>query len=219
MSQIAQQPQGQQGALFDLPPCEITKPRKLAPQRGRAQPEPEELKLTLFGLEETKLAANKRAKRISNLITEIQDAPQLIAWREADIQTLGYFIEKSRKVQLSPNDLDGLHRFVDMSDLLTDADRKQMKRRKVWRRLPKGWPGAKPRDTYPAALHNKEVRHLRDLQKFCKEEIELATEELKQNQSELERLRKVCPLPKDIAEQHQLTSAGYRLEPSRKKTS
>src|SRR5574340_842576 len=94
---------------------------------------------TLFGVTETKQEQRERAKTLAELYAATRDAPDAIACRKGQIDQLTYFIDKSNRRRLDPNDLDGLQRLIGETDeLLTKADCASMRRnRKIWKPFPK----------------------------------------------------------------------------------
>lgn len=179
---------------------------------------PSEPERTLFGLVETKRQARKRAQEIVRLIDAIETAPEAIAYREQHIESLAYFIERSRKVKLDPNDLDGLVRMVgDTQWLLTEGECHAMHRKKIWRLYPLGWLGVRPGQMYPAALHPKEIAFLREMQDELRDEMEAITAGAEVCESELVTLRAVGSLPDDVAERYSLTPDGHSKQPHAKR--
>lgn len=177
-------------------------------------PQRTEPERTLFGIVETKAQARKRAQEMVRLIGAIEDAPVAIQYREQHIDALCYFIERSKKVELDPNDLDGLVRMVgDTQGLLTDGERRAMHKKHIWRVYPLGWIGTRPGQMYPAAMHPKEIRYLRKVQDELREEIKKIAEGVEISKVELEVLRAVGPLPEDVAQRYSLTSEGYSARP------
>src|SRR5205807_3685515 len=148
----------------------------------------------------TKAQSRNRAKRIVHLLGAIEEAPRALRCCEHDIALLEYFIERSERTQLGPNDRDGLLRFVgDLQELLTEEECRQMRENKsIWRPYPPGWLGMRPRDLYAAALHAREIAYLRNLQAQRREDREAITDGVKSWESELLRLQKIGPLPEDL---------------------
>jgi hypothetical protein len=192
--------------------------------RKEARPgnsESNEPDVTLFGVVETKLQASKRAKRIVQLHGIIEGAPETLACYENDIRLLGYFIERATAVALTPNDRDGLLRFVgDIEGLLSEDECREMQEnRTIWRPNPRGWIGTLHGELYPAALHPKEVAYLLQLQDERREEIVALRMDVEEAEAELATLKRICPLRDDVAARHSLTPAGDRLKPTNSKRS
>ncbi len=165
--------------LADFPSSVVREqPRKQKKIRRKAAREPR-VDHTLFGIAESDAAATKRARAIAALITNLEEIPELIEIRRHDIRALAYFIRRSSEVKLDPNDLDGLGRLVGPTeDLLTARDWQQLRRRKIWREYPPGYLGMRPGSVYPAALHEKEIAYLREMQELCRNEIFCARRDL-----------------------------------------
>ncbi len=181
-------------------------------KRTRA-PSPTEPECTLFGIVETKAQARKRAQQLVRLIGAIEEAPEAMQSRAEHIDTLAYFIERSRQVALDPNDLDGLIRMVgDTQELLTEAEYRAMRNKNIWRVYPLGWIGTRPGQMYPAALHPKELKYLRELQDELREEMEAIREDVERCKAELELLRAVGPLPDEVTQRYSLTPDGHSLK-------
>lgn len=182
------------------------------PAKRAYRPEPTEPEHTLFGIVETKTQARKRAQEMVRLIGAIDDAPVAIECRAEHIAALAYFIERSNKVALDPNDLDGLMRMVgDTQELLSEGECRAMRNKNIWRMYPLGWIGTRPGDMYPAALHPKEIHYLRQVQDELREEMEAIREGAELCKADLGRLRAVGPLPEDVAKRYSLTPNGYSL--------
>ncbi len=167
----------------------------------------------LFGPVENKAQARKRAQRIVVLLGAIAEAPQAIHCCNSHIEALEYFIDKSLRVQLDPNDRDGLLRLIgDTEEVLTEEDCEEMRSNpQIWRPYIHGWIGARPGDMYAAALHPKEVAYLRDTQENLRAEPAAILEGEKNCQAELAALRAIGPLPQDVAHRYALTPEGSRL--------
>ena len=209
-----------QTTLFDIAiaessgtPPEPEQPKSSCPKRSAQPKQLVRVEQTLFGVVENDRAAAQRAKCIVTLVSDIENAPEFIDQRKGLIQSLAYYIRRSKQIRLDPNDRDGLLRLVgDIEEVLTDADRRSMHERKIWRPYPKGWLGVREGSRYAAALHEKEIRYLQELQDDCRQDIKAARAELKQNQTELVKLRAVAPLPPKIAERYGLTPDGFPLK-------
>jgi hypothetical protein len=182
-----------------------TKPCSIA--KRRAQTEDEEPTQTLFGPVETKSQARRRAKRIVQLLGAIEDGPEAIRSCENHIDTLQYFIERSLQVELDPNDRDGLQRLVgDTEEVLTESDCEEMRSNpQIWRPYLVGWLGARIGEMYAAALHPKEVAHLRQMQEGIREEASAIVAAVADAQAELVALKAIGTLPEDIAQRYALT--------------
>ncbi len=194
------------------------KPSRVSPSHtSRDQEESAEPEATLFGPVETKAQARKRAQRIVRLIGTIEEAPDILACYEGDITTLDYFIERGTNGTLSPNDHDGLRRFVgDLDEILTEDDCREMRdRADIWKPLPGGWLGNVPGLLYASALHLKEVAYLRQLQEDRRDEILAVLEGVETAKSELPKLKSICPIPAEIANRFGLTPMGDRLKSAR----
>jgi hypothetical protein len=186
------------------------KPNRVA----RHDNESDELVTTLFGLVETKAQARRRAQRIVRLIGTIEEGPEILACYENDIWMLEYFIERGTTGTLTPNDRDGLLRFVrDLEEVLTEDDCRDMRDNPaIWKSFPVGWPGAAPRDLYAAALHPKEIAYLRQRQEERRDEITDVLAGAEEASAELAQLKSICPLPDDVASRYSLTPMGNRLQ-------
>jgi hypothetical protein len=183
-------------------------PRKQI-QRRREAEEPVQ---TLFGVVETKAQARRRAREIVRLLGAVEDAPETIDTRAGQIETLQYFVDRSKRIALDLNDLDSLQRLIgDTEELLTEGEYRAMRRNeKIWRPIPIGWLGTRPGQMYPAALHRKEIAYLRQMQRELQEEIANIREGAKECSAALDVLRAVGPLPEDIARHCALTPDGRR---------
>lgn len=174
------------------------------------------MELTLFGFIESKTETKQRAERISLLISRIEDAPDERKCIRSHYVTSKYFIDKAKAKKLDPNDYDGLQRTVgDLSDMLTEADRKAMLANpKIWKHYTgkwTGWAGALPRHSFCTTLHPKEIAYLEDIRK---DQISLMVElrhALNHYRRELAELRALGDIPADIAKRYQLTPKGERL--------
>jgi hypothetical protein len=186
------------------------------PAKRTRAPQPTEPERTLFGIVETKAQARKRAQEIVRLIEAVEDAPEATRCRSEHIDALAYFIERSKKVALDPNDLDGLLRMVgDMQELLTEAECRAMRNKNIWREYTPGWIGTRPGQMYPAALHPKELRYLRGMQDELRDEMEAIRKGAEGCKSELELLRAVGPLPDNVAQRYSLTPDGHSAKPKK----
>jgi hypothetical protein len=181
---------------------------------SRRRGEPDEPELTLFGIVETKKQARIRAQRIVRLIGAIEDVPETLACYENDIRTLEYFIERSARGTLDPNDRDGLLRFVgDLQELLTEDDCREMNDKpEIWKPHPARWLGNPPGELYAAALHPKEIAYLRHLQEERRHEMTDLSAGAAASRSELDKLKAIGPLPDDVAGRYSLTPMGDRLK-------
>lgn len=176
--------------------------------------EPDEPETTLFGLVETKAQARRRAQRIVRLIGTIEEAPEILACYENDIRTLEYFIERGATDTLTPNDRDGLLRFVgDLEELLTEDECDEMRDyAEIWKPYPSGWFGTLPGELYASALHPKEIAYLRERQEERRNEMTAVLAGAEEARTELAKLKSICPLPDDVATRHGLTPTGDRLQ-------
>jgi len=183
--------------------------------------EPDEPETTLFGLVETKAQARRRAQRIVRLIGTIEEAPEILACYENDIRTLEYFIERGTTGTLTPNDRDGLLRFVgDIEEILTEDDCREMRDHPdIWKSFPAGWPGTLLGELYAAALHPKEIAYLRERQEERRQEMTDVLAGAEEARTELDKLKSICPLPDDVATRHGLTPTGDRLQTAASKHS
>jgi len=163
---------------------------------------------------ESKREAASRAIKLSELYASIADAPEEIAVREDQANMLSYMIDKSNKCQLDLNDLDGLMRLgCDTEDLLTERDCKRWRANaKIWKPYPAGWMGYSPGRKYPAQLHPKEINYLKETRETVFDELAAIKGNLPYIEKEIEQLRAVGPLPKDIAERHKLTVDGLPVQ-------
>jgi hypothetical protein len=193
------------------------RPEKKTKRRREIAEEPEH---TLFGIAETKAQARRRAREIVQLLGAIEDAPQALECRAGQIETLQYFVDRSKEIALSLNDLDSLGRLIgDTEELLTDGERRAMRRNeKIWRPIPIGWIGARPGEMYPAALHRKEIAYLRQVQRELRQEITEIRDGTEECKAALDALRAVGPLPEDIAQRYALTPDGHHPPSTEKKT-
>jgi hypothetical protein len=193
---------------------ELTSARPKPCRRPRYENEPDEPEATLFGPVETKAQARRRAQRMVRLIGAIEDTPETLACYENDIRTLEYFIERGSAGTLSPNDRDGLLRFVgDLEELLSGDDCLEMQDNpEIWKPLPLGWLGTRPGDLYASGLHPKEIAYLLHLQEERREEKTTVLTGAEEAKGELSKLKSVCLLPADIATRYSLTPMGDRLQ-------
>jgi hypothetical protein len=192
-----------------------SEPQKQIRHRRESPDEPVQ---TLFGIVETKAQARRRAREIVRLLGAVEDAPQAIDCRTAQIDTIQYFVDRSQQIALDLNDLDALQRLVgDTEELLTDGERRAMHRNeKIWRPYPIGWLGARFGQMYPAALHRKEIAYLRKVQQELRQEITDIQDGAEEAAQVLEALRALGPLPDDIARHYALTPTGHRSVPAEK---
>ncbi len=201
-------------------PREAGKKQKISVARRRDDVEGAEPLQTLFGPVETRAQARRRAPRIVRLLGAIEDAPEAIKCCQHHIEKLEYFIQRSLRVQLDPNDRDGLQRLIgDTEEVLTQEDCDQMvSNLEVRRPFPAGWPGARRGDIYAAALHPKEIDYLRGMQDSLREDLIAIAAGAEDCKAELAALRAIGPLQEEIAERYALTPAGERSAvPARKR--
>jgi hypothetical protein len=199
---------------LEPPDRELEAGQSKPPRAPRRQNESDEPVATLFGFVETKAQARKRAQRLVRLIGIIEDAPETLACYENDIRTLEYFIERGTIGTLTPNDRDGLLRFVgDLEELLTEDECREMQDDPdIWKALPTGWLGTRLGDLYASALHPKEIAYLRQLQEERRDEMIAVLTSAAEARDELPELKSIGPLPDDIAIRYCITPMGDRLQ-------
>jgi hypothetical protein len=148
------------------------------------------------------------------LIGAIEEAPEILACYENDIGTLEYFVERGTTGTLTPNDRDGLLRFVgDIEEILTEDDCREMRDHPdIWKSFPAGWPGTLLGELYAAALHPKEIAYLRQRQEERRQEIAAVLAGAEEARTELAQLKSICPLPDDVARRYSLTPLGDRMQ-------
>jgi hypothetical protein len=197
------------------------KPRYTRKEARPGNSESNEPDVTLFGVVETKLQASKRAKRIVQLLGLIEGAPETFACYENDIRALAYFIERATAAALTPNDRDGLLRFVgDLEELLSEEELREMQENQtIWRPYPRGWIGMLRGELYAAALHPKEIAYLLPLQDERRGEIAALRMDVEEAEAELAALKRICPLRDDVAARYSLTPVGDRLKPTNSRRS
>jgi hypothetical protein len=168
------------------------------------------MEVTLFGVIETKTETRDRAKRLAELYASLRDAPGAIACRQEQTMDLQYFIDRSRKRRMGPNDWDSLYRLIgDPEELLTDRERAAHRRNpKNWRRYKYGWLNQPPGQKWPCCMHPKEIAYLVGQRDELKGEIEAIEENVPRIREDVRILREIGPLPKDVADRYGLTEAG-----------
>ena len=168
------------------------------------------MEVTLFGVIETKTETRDRAKRLAELYASLRDAPGAIGCRKGHTMDLQYFIDRSRKRRMGPNDWDGLHRLIgDPEYLLTDRERAAHRRNpKNWRRYKYGWLNQPPGQKWPCCMHPKEVAYLVGQLDELQDEIVAIELSIPEIQAEAKALRDIGPIPKDVADRYGLTEAG-----------
>jgi hypothetical protein len=168
------------------------------------------MEMTLFGVIETKTEMRNRAKQIFALLASLRDAPGAVEARTGQIMDLRYFIDRSQKRKMGPNDWDGLHRLIgDPEELLTDAEKRaHVKNPKNLKPYKYGWMNRPPGELWVCCLHRKEIAYLVSQIDFLKGEIETIKGNVVTIREELKHLREIGPLAKDVADRYGLTEAG-----------
>lgn len=168
----------------------------------------------LFGAVESKSESRERAKKLVFLYSTLREAPGALEVRRGQVADLQYFIDRSAKSKMDPNDWDGLHRLIgDPEELLTEADCRAMRRKKhIWKPYPYEWLGSGPGQTFPSEMHPKEIAYLKSQQDFIKDEIESIELRVPEIKQEIVELRLIGPLPEDTAERYKLTVDGREID-------
>lgn len=171
---------------------------------------------TLFGVVESKRDSAARAKKLADLWATEQDLPESIEAAHATAAACQYFIDRSNRHALDPNDWDGLIRFCDTTECLEDEDRAEMESHpEAWRPYSgewKGWAGMPETASFAVCLHAKELEFLTEAAASQDEEAAELEAYLAAVRAEIASLRAVGPLPADLANKYGLTEDGDLTE-------
>jgi hypothetical protein len=168
------------------------------------------MELTLFEVIESKTEIRERAKALSELYASLRDAPEAIDCRTSQVMHLQSFVERSAKRMFDANWWDGLQRCIgDPEELLTARDLAAMRRDKSYWKKSQWNHLCCPKGTiYRCKLHPKEIALLEKYKLEVQSELNNIKMNLPLLKDEIQRLRAIGPLPKDIAERYRLTEDG-----------